>query len=81
MIHLKSAAEIDQMAAAGAVVAETLAAVEAAIVPGVTTAELDALAEDLIRERGGAPTFKGYRGFPASICSSPNAMVVHGSTA
>jgi len=78
MIHLKSAAEIDQMAAAGAIVAATLAAVEAAIVPGATTADLDALAEDLIHERGGTPTFKGYRGFPASICSSPNAMVVHG---
>ena len=46
--------------------------------PGVTTAELDRAAEKFIREQGGIPTFKGYRGFPASICASPNEMVVHG---
>ena len=78
MIVRKSQAEIETMARAGALVAETLAAVGEAIEPGVTTAELDALAEELIRSRGGAPTFKGYRGFPASICASPNAMIVHG---
>ena len=46
--------------------------------PGMTTARLDGLAEEFIRSRGGVPTFKGYRGFPASICASPNDMVVHG---
>jgi methionyl aminopeptidase len=60
------------------VVVEALAAVEEAIRPGVTTAELDALADDVIRSHGGVPSFKGYRGFPASICASPNDMVVHG---
>ena len=78
MIVRKSQAELETMARAGAVVAETLAAIGEAIEPGVTTAELDALAEELIRSRGGVPTFKGYRGFPASICASPNTMIVHG---
>ena len=78
MILRKSQAELETMARAGAVVAETLAAIGEAIEPGVTTAELDALAEELIRSRGGVPTFKGYRGFPASICASPNTMIVHG---
>jgi len=78
MIVRKSQAELETMARAGAVVAETLAAIGEAIEPGVTTAELDALAEELIRSRGGVPTFKGYRGFPASICASPNSMIVHG---
>src|SRR3954468_17488818 len=45
---------------------------------GVTTKELDAMAEDFIRSHGGTPEFKGYQGFPASICASPNAMIVHG---
>jgi methionyl aminopeptidase len=78
MIVRKSPEEIETMARAGAVVVETLAAVENAIRPGVTTAELDAIADELIRSHGGVPSFKGYRGFPASICASPNAMVVHG---
>ncbi len=78
MIVRKSPAEIETMARAGAVVAETIAAIGEAVEPGVTTAELDALAEELIRSRGGVPTFKGYRGFPASICASPNSMIVHG---
>src|SRR3712207_4723687 len=46
--------------------------------PGVTTRELDRMAEDFIRSRGGSPEFKGYQGFPSSICASPNAMIVHG---
>jgi methionyl aminopeptidase len=78
MIVRKSPEEIEKMARAGQVVAETLAAVEQLIEPGVTTKELDEAAEDFIRSRGGIPTFKGYRGFPASICASPNSMVVHG---
>jgi methionyl aminopeptidase len=78
MIVRKSPREIEQMARAGAIVAETLALVGERIRPGVSTAELDRAAEEFIRSRGGVPTFKGYRGYPASICASPNDMVVHG---
>lgn len=78
MIIRKSKREIEKMAAAGEVVVETLERLGEAIEPGVTTAQLDAIAEELIRRRGGIPTFKGYRGFPGSICASPNSMVVHG---
>ena len=56
----------------------TLQLLERQIRPGVTTADLDAAAERYIRSQGGEPTFKGYRGFPASICASPNSMIVHG---
>ena len=66
------------MAAAGAIQAATLDLVAAKIRPGITTEELDTAAERFIRSRGGTPTFKGYRGFPGSICASPNSMVVHG---
>jgi methionyl aminopeptidase len=78
VIIRKSAQELDQMEAAGRVVAQTLALVGEHIRPGVTTQALDALAEEFIRSQGGVPTFKGYRGYPASICVSPNSMVVHG---
>ena len=78
MIIRKAAAEIERMARAGEVVAETLALVGEHARPGVTTQELDELADEFIRSRGGTPTFKGYRGYPASICASPNEMVVHG---
>ena len=78
MIIRKAQGEIDRMARAGAVVADTLALVGERARPGVTTQDLDELAEDFIRSRGGVPTFKGYRGYPASICVSPNDMVVHG---
>ena len=78
MIIRKSAAEIDRMARAGAVVADTLALIGERAQPGVTTAELDAVADEFIRTQGGVPTFLGYRGYPASICISPNDMVVHG---
>jgi len=78
MIIRKSAAEIETMARAGTVVAETLALLEEQIQPGITTGELDAIAEEHIRSRGGEPTFKGYKGYPAATCLSPNAMVVHG---
>jgi len=74
----KSAAEIERMARAGRIVSETLELIGEHVAPGVTTAELDRLAEDFIRSHGGIPTFKGYRGYPASICASPNSMVVHG---
>jgi methionyl aminopeptidase len=78
VIICKAPAEIDRMARAGAVVAETLALIGERARPGITTQELDELADDYIRSRGGVPTFKGYRGYPASICTSPNDMVVHG---
>jgi methionyl aminopeptidase len=78
VIIRKAPAEIDRMARAGAVVADTLALIGERARPGITTQELDELADDYIRSRGGVPTFKGYRGYPASICTSPNDMVVHG---
>ena len=78
MIVRKSHEEIETMARAGRVVAETLALMGETIRPGISTGELDELAEELIRSHGGVPTFKGYRGFPAAICTSPNSMVVHG---
>ncbi len=78
MIIRKSAAEIETMARAGRVVAETLALVAEHAQPGITTAELDAIADEFIRAEGGIPTFKGYRGYPAATCLSPNDMVVHG---
>ena len=78
MIIRKSKGEIETMARAGRVVAETLRRLGERIEPGVTTKELDDVAEDYIRSQDGVPTFKGYRGFPASICASPNSMVVHG---
>jgi methionyl aminopeptidase len=78
MIVRKSPAEIEEMAAAGRVVARCLNMLRAKARPGVTTAELDKVAEKFIRSQGGEPAFKGYRGFPGSICASPNSMVVHG---
>src|SRR5271154_4624480 len=66
------------MAQAGLILAATLDEIERKIRPGVSTAELDEVAERFIRSRGATPTFKGYRGFPGSICASPNAMIVHG---
>src|SRR5438477_4998723 len=78
MIIRKSPQEIERMARAGEVVADVLALLGERARPGVTTEELDALADEFIRSRGGVPTFKGYRGYPASTCLSPNEMVVHG---
>jgi methionyl aminopeptidase len=78
VIIKKSPAEIDKMAAAGEIHAETMKLIAGQIREGVTTAELDAIAEEHIRSRGAVPSFKGYRGFTGSICASPNAMVVHG---
>jgi methionyl aminopeptidase len=74
----KSPEELDQMAAAGAVLVKTMNLLESKIRPGVSTRELDVAAETFIRSQGCEPTFKGYRGFPGSICASPNSMVVHG---
>jgi methionyl aminopeptidase len=78
VIVKKSPADIEKMAAAGAVLVEALGLVADRIRPGVHTDELDRAAEAHIRARGGTPSFKGYRGFPGSICASPNALVVHG---
>ncbi|RRO13268.1 type I methionyl aminopeptidase [Saccharopolyspora rhizosphaerae] len=77
-IELKSRGEIEAMRAAGLVVARALAAVREKAVPGVSTGELDAIAEQVIRDAGAVPSFKGYHGFPASICASLNEKVVHG---
>jgi methionyl aminopeptidase len=77
-IELKSPGEIEAMRAAGAVVARTLRKLSASAKAGVSTGELDELAEQSIRDAGAVPSFKGYHGFPASICSSVNEQVVHG---
>jgi len=78
VIIIKSPAEIEAMEAAGAVHTKVLELLARKIRPGVTTGELDAAAEKFIRSQGATPAFKGYRGFPGSICASPNHMVVHG---
>jgi methionyl aminopeptidase len=78
VIIKKSPQEIEKMARAGAILAATQDLMEGMIRPGVSTAELDKAAERFIRSRGATPTFKGYRGFPGSICASPNEMIVHG---
>ncbi|MDP9401122.1 MAG: type I methionyl aminopeptidase [Actinomycetota bacterium] len=78
MIIKKTPQELDKMAAAGDILVRTLKLVEGKIRPGVTTGELDEAAERFIRSQGGTPAFKGYHGFPGSLCTSPNAMVVHG---
>jgi methionyl aminopeptidase len=78
VILKKTPEEIDKIAAAGAILVKTLSLVQGKIRPGVTTRELDAAAETFIRSQGATPAFKGYRGFPGSICTSPNSMVVHG---
>ena len=77
-IIVKTPDQIEQMAAAGVIQARCLKMLESKCRPGVTTAELDEAAEKFIRSQGATPSFKGYRGFPGSICSSPNSMVVHG---
>jgi methionyl aminopeptidase len=77
IIH-KSSEEIDRMRRAGRVVAGTIDRVLASVRPGATTAHLDRVAEEAIRSAGAVPSFKGYRGFPASICTSVNEQVVHG---
>jgi methionyl aminopeptidase len=78
VIIKKTSEEIDKIAAAGTILVKTLSLLEAKLRPGVTTGELDAAAERFIRSQDAEPAFKGYRGFPGSICTSPNSMVVHG---
>jgi methionyl aminopeptidase len=78
MIIRKSEAEIEGMARAGALVAETLAFVAEHLEPGIEMIELDRIADEYIEAKGGYPTSKGYEGFPAALCISPNSMVVHG---
>jgi methionyl aminopeptidase len=81
MIVRKSAKELEQMGRAGIIVADTLSLLGENVRPGTTTGELDRIADEFIRSKGGVPTFKGYRGpypYPASICASPNDVVVHG---
>jgi methionyl aminopeptidase len=78
MISIKSAKEIEIMRAAGKIVAETHELLKEVIKPGITTKELDIIAEEYIRKCGAIPTFKGYYGYPASICASVNEQVVHG---
>jgi len=78
MIVLKTEQEIEYMRAAGRIVGQTLAVMKKTISPGITTQELDHIAEQFIRRAGAVPAFKGYCGFPASICSSINEQVVHG---
>ena len=78
MIIRKSATEIDRIARAGALVAETIAAVGERIEPGITTLELDRIADRHIRAHGGVPTSQGYKGYPRAICISVDDVVVHG---
>jgi methionyl aminopeptidase len=78
VIVCKSAAEIERMRAANALVAEVLGELGAMVAPGITTAELDAAAEARVRASGAEPAFKGYRGYPSTLCASINEQVVHG---
>lgn len=78
MIIKKSPEEIERMARAGAVVARAHEEVAAALRPGMSTMDLDVVAERVIRGAGATPSFKGYRGFPATLCTSPNDQIVHG---
>ena len=78
MIVCRSQAELEKMRAAGRLVGEVLTALTPLVVPGVTTGELDAVAEKLIVDAGATPAFKGYHGYPATICASINEEVIHG---
>ena len=78
MIYKKSSEEIAIMRRGGEILVDTLNRLEEALRPGITTGELDAIAERSIVSQGAKPSFKGYRGFPASICTSPNHVIVHG---
>ncbi len=77
-MNIKSDTELEYMRSAGKVVADTLAMIQKVIKPGITTAEIDKLAEDFILAQGAIPSFKGYGGFPGSICASVNDVVIHG---
>ena len=78
MIIIRSLREIEQLRRPNGIVAEVLQALSKAVAPGVTTRELDQIAEEVILSKGALPAFKGYRGFPASLCVSINEQVVHG---
>jgi methionyl aminopeptidase len=78
MIYKKSAEEIASMRRGAEILVRTFDRLEEALAPGVTTAELDAIAEETITSAGATPSFKGYRGFTGSICTSPNEVIVHG---
>jgi methionyl aminopeptidase len=78
MIVCRSAGEIERLARVNALVARVLAELKSVVAPGVTTADVDALAEQRLTEAGAVPAFKGYHGFPATICASVNEQVVHG---
>src|SRR4029079_995115 len=78
VIVLKSSNELDRMRAANTLVAEVLAELAAMVAPGVTTRDLDYAAEKMVRDGGAEPAFKGYRGYPATLCASVNDQVVHG---
>jgi methionyl aminopeptidase len=78
VIVRKSQGELEAMREGGRITAACLRMLSGSVRPGVTTRELDSLAEEFIHNHGGRPEFKGYQGFPASICASPNAMIVHG---
>jgi methionyl aminopeptidase len=78
LIQIKTEDEIALMREAGLVVGHTLETLKAAVTPGMSTADLDAIAEEAIRGEGAIPSFKGYRGFPACICTSINSEIVHG---
>lgn len=78
MIILKSPDEVDKIRQAGRIVAEVLKELKSQVKPGMTTLDLDRIAEEGIRKRGGQPAFKGYRGFPATLCASVNNEIVHG---
>ena len=78
MINIRSQREIEQLRKANAIVAEVFQRLRGKVVPGITTGELDQIAEDHIRSKEAVPAFKGYRGFPATLCVSINEEVVHG---
>jgi len=78
VIERKTPEQIEEMAAAGSILARTHDLLASKVRPGITTLELDEIAERFIRSKGAEPSFKGYRGFPGSICASPNSMIVHG---
>ncbi|GAA2450208.1 type I methionyl aminopeptidase [Actinomadura vinacea] len=77
-IQVKTAEQVESMRAAGLLVGRTLELLREAVKPGITTMDLDVLAEQHIRDNGGVPSFKGYHGFPATICASVNEEIVHG---
>jgi methionyl aminopeptidase len=78
VIYKKSVEEVDTMRAAGVILVDTLNRLEDALAPGITTRDLDRIAEESITKADAIPSFKGYRGFPASICTSRNDVIVHG---